>query len=346
MYKADILILSTSMAKRKINVAILMGGPSAEHEVSLHTGEQILAHLDSTKYIATPAIISKKGEWFMGRTDNKQAKLSRADVLSAIAKNTDIAFIALHGAFGEDGTVQGLLESFDIPYTGSGVLASALGMDKPRSLLVLRDNGFTVPPFCVLLETDTPASSKKKLAEIRTFGFQFVVKPSDHGSSIGVSIVRKLSDMLSAIALAKKYSSNIIVQKFIQGREVTCGVIEKGKHVVALPPVEIVPRKSKFYDYRAKYADGGSDHFIPPRNMAPKTIRMIQDTAHRAHDVIGCSGMSRTDFILGDDGNLHILEINTIPGMTSTSLLPQSAAAMGITFPKLLDMLIQNGLKK
>lgn len=334
------------MAKHKINVAVLMGGLSAEHEVSLRSGEQIMANLNPARYIATPVVISKKGEWFMERADNKQAKLSRADVLSAIAKNTDIAFIALHGAFGEDGTVQELLESFDIPYTGSGVLASALGMDKPRSLSVLRDNRFTVPPFYVLSATDTLSSSKKKIAEIRTLGFPLVVKPSNHGSSIGVSIVHKWGDMARALALAKKYSSTVVVQKFIKGREITCGIIEKGKNTVALPPVEIVPRKGKFYDYKSKYADGGSDHFIPPPNMAPKTIQMIQDAARRAHRVIGCSGVSRTDFILGGDGNLHILEINTIPGMTSTSLLPQSAAFVGIHFPKLLDILIASGLRK
>lgn len=335
------------MAKRKINVAVLMGGPSAEHEVSLHTGEQILAHLDPARYIPTPVIISKKGAWLMRCGDDRQAKLSRADTLSTIAKNAHVAFIALHGAFGEDGTAQGLLESFDIPYTGSGVLASALGMDKPRSLSVFRDNGFTVPPFYVLSETDTRSSSKEKMMEtIRTPGFPLVVKPSDHGSSIGVSIVRASGDMPRAMALAKKYSPDIIVQKFIHGREITCGVIEKGKNAIALPPVEIVPRKGKFYDYKSKYADGGSDHFIPPPNMTPKTIKIIQDAAHRAHHVIGCSGMSRTDFILADDGILHILEINTIPGMTSTSLLPQSAAHIGIHFPQLLDILITNALRK
>jgi len=330
-----------------------MGGPSAEHDVSLHTGEQILNALDTKRYIATPVIITKKGEWIMslaGRKHSVKNIIPQAHALTALAKNTDIVFIALHGTFGEDGTIQSLLGGFGIPYTGSGMLASALGMDKTRASRIFRDAGMNVPAFRVVSADEIKNIDKKQMEEIiREFGIPLVVKPSDQGSSVGVSIVQKAKDLPEAIAMAKKYSPNIIIQKFIKGREVTCGIIdriEKGKKLtVALPPVEIVPRFGAFYDYKSKYANGGSDHLIPPFDMPAETIKTIQDGARHAHAVIGCSGMSRSDFILDQNNKLHILEINTIPGMTSTSLLPQAAQAVGIKFPELLDHIIESALK-
>lgn len=342
------------MKKQKIHIMVLMGGHSAEHDVSLHTGEQILNALSAKRYTSAPVVITKKGEWIMppsGRRNSAKKIVSQAHALTALAKNADIVFIALHGRFGEDGTIQALLDGFDIPYTGSGILASALGMDKTRSLRIFRDADMNVPPFRIVSVDAIKNMDKKQVEEIvREFGMPLVVKPSDQGSSIGVSIVQKAKDIPAAIATAKKYSPNIMIQKFIQGREVTCGVIdaiEKGKRLTfALPPVEIVPRLGTFYDYQSKYANEGSDHLIPPSHMSPATIKTIQDTAHHAHTIIGCSGMSRSDFILDNDNKLHILEINTIPGMTATSLLPQAALATGLDFSSLLDIIIYTGLQK
>ena len=331
-----------------------MGGPSTEHEISLRTGEQIKKHLHPDRYEVTSAVIEKNGRWMIdaAETNHFAAEKNSGSHVSIVSKTAalhdiakqgiDVAFIALHGKFGEDGTVQGLLDTLGIPYTGSGVLASALGMDKPRSLSIFRDAGFNVPPFILLTGRETMRPHKKQSEEIATkLGLPLVVKPSNHGSSIGVSIVRNADKLTAAILEAKKYSPEIMIQKFIKGREITCGVIEKKKgSVLALPPVEIVPRLGKFYDYKSKYADNGSDHFIPPPDMSKQMIALIRDAAIRAHHVIGCSGMSRTDFILDKDNNLHILEINTIPGMTATSLLPQAAASVGIDFPNLLDLII------
>lgn len=333
---------------------VLMGGPSAEHDVSLHTGEQILNALSAKRYITAPVIITKKGEWIMppsGRQYSAKKIIPQAHALTALAESADIVFIALHGTFGEDGTIQSLLGGFGIPYTGSGMLASALGMDKTQSSRIFRDAGMNVPAFRVISTHKAGYINKKQIVDIiREFGMPLVVKPSDQGSSVGVSIVQQAKDIPAAIATAKKYSSNIIIQKFIKGREITCAVLDRTKKgklsTFALPPIEIVPRLGAFYDYKSKYAKAGSDHLIPPPNMSAETIKTIQDTACHAHTIIGCSGMSRSDFILDNDNKLHILEINTIPGMTATSLLPQAASAKGIDFSKLLDMIIYTGLQK
>jgi len=174
-----------------------------------------------------------------------------------------------------------------------------------------------------------------------------VVKPANQGSSVGISICQSKKELIRGIRKAFKYSSRVMVQKFIKGRELTCGVLEdkKGK-LLALPPTEIIPQKGKFYDYKSKYDERGSRHFTPPRALPRQVIKQIQKSACLAHRLIGCSAMSRSDFILGEDGRLYILEINTIPGMTKTSLLPEAARAAGIAFPRLLDLLIAQALKK
>ncbi|MEK7074278.1 MAG: D-alanine--D-alanine ligase [Patescibacteria group bacterium] len=344
------------MKKQKLRIVVLMGGPSAEHDISLHTGQQILRALDAKRYTATPVIITKKGEWIMrpgGRQHTMlktKNKVSQARVLTLLAKKADMVFIALHGTFGEDGTIQSLLGGFGIPYTGSGILASALGMDKTRSSQLFRDAGMTVPAFRIVSADMIKRMNKQQTqAIVREFALPLVIKPSDQGSSVGVSIVQKAKDIPMAIAAAEKYSPNIIIQKFIKGREITCAVIdriEKGKRItVALPPMEIVPRLGAFYDYQSKYAKAGSDHLIPPPHMSATTIKTIQDTAHHAHTLIGCSGMSRSDFMLDDNNKLHILQINTIPGMTSTSLLPQAAQHIGIEFSELLHCIVESALK-
>ena len=354
------LTMTKVMSKKKIKIVVLMGGPSAEHEVSLHTGEQIVAHLNPERYEITPAVIAKNGRWMIGSAQANPELVSKkkselhlpmiartAALHDAAERGIDAVFIALHGTFGEDGTVQGLLDAMKIPYTGSGVRASALGMHKPLSSRIFHDAGFNVPAFRVVRKNEL-AKNKEKLIRnlVKELSLPLAVKPSDHGSSVGVTIVHQQHKLFPAMREAGNYSPEIMVQKFIAGRELTCGVIERGSAMVALPPVEIIPKAGAFYDYASKYADRGSEHLIPPPDMDKKTIKMIRDAARHAHRIIGCSGMSRTDFILGNDGTLHILEINTIPGMTATSLLPQSAVSIGINFSQLLDIIINAGLKK
>jgi len=309
-----------------------MGGPSSEHEVSLNTGKEIVKHLDRHKYNIGSIVIPKKGSWFFPKP-----------IASGV-----IVFIAMHGEFGEDGTVQGLLESRGIPYTGSGILASALGMDKPRQAALFHQAGLKVPEFIVLQKSDWRKNKKRIAADMaKNFSMPCVVKPANRGSSVGVSIVKSGKELAGAIQFAFFYADLVMVQKFIRGREVTCGIVEgRGGVLLPLPPIEILAKAGKFYDYKSKYSDGGSEHIIPPKNMLKSTIKKIQDAACLTHHVLGCRGMSRTDFILQNNGALHILEINTLPGMTSTSLLPESARAAGIVFPMLLNLIIKSALRK
>lgn len=363
------------MAKRrKLNVAVLMGGPSAEHEVSLQTGKMVIAGLREVGYRAIPVMITREGEWIFSKT--KRFTLGRAlDRLRA--DKIDVAFIAMHGPFGEDGTIQGLLDYAGIPYTGSGVLASALAMDKVRSYEWFAFHGLRVPKHVVVRQETWDSSTRlgaskrqeKAMRRITRFiGFPCVVKPSNLGSSVGISIVRRKKDLAKAIGVAwREKSQAVLVDEYIKGVEVTCGVLDDGEGTepLALPLTEIIPVKREFFDYHAKYTRGGSQEITPAR-ISQKLTREVQRIAIKAHTILGCSGMSRADFIIEGPGtrkqelgtkklkpetenqkpNIYVLEINTIPGMTGTSLLPQAAAAAGIPFPKLLDRIIRAALSK
>lgn len=344
------------------HIIILAGGPSSEHEISLKTADEIIKNLDFKKYLAKKVVITKTGRWLMPQeTVNHRTKFGVGMKLSSVRSRNlvlpekqainlfknqqiDAVFIAMHGEYGEDGKVQGLLELAGIPYTGSGVLASALGMDKTRSLGLLKSAGFFVPAFIELSDKATRHQNFGKIFAM--FGFPLVVKPADRGSSVGVSVVKNKADFAAAIEKARKFSKRLMVQKFVDGREITCGVLEKSKRLVALPPVEILPKAGEFYDYKSKYREGGSEHIIPPEDLTKDLLDLIKNRAILAHQVIGCSGMSRSDFILSKDDKLYILEINTIPGMTKTSLLPEAAKTIGIGFSALLDLIIQSAFRK
>ncbi len=310
-------------AKRKLRVAVVMGGPSAEHDVSLETGKNVVANLDRRRYAVLPVVVSRRGRWPMSIDELKQ--------------NCDLVFISMHGEYGEDGTVQKLLEAHRIHYTGSGAAASALGMDKFASATRFSRAGLLVPQF------RRATSATRARAAATALGLPMAVKPVDRGSSIGVSIVHKASELAVALKNARRCSNNVIVQEYIAGTELTCAVLEMRGKPKALPVIEIVPKANTFFDYRAKYESGGSDEIVPAR-IGAKTARAVQRAAIAAHRAIGCSGYSRTDFILATDGTLYVLEINTLPGLTQNSLLPKAAAAAGISFPKLLDTIIKNAL--
>lgn len=345
------------MKKKKKHIVVLMGGPSLEHDVSLHTGEQIVAYLDPRYYDVTPVIITKKREWIVPMSWMKSKRISdtikvgQQQGLEMVALHADAVFIALHGAFGEDGTIQCLLDAYDIPYTGSEVLASALAMDKIKSSYLFRDAHMHVPLFHTCSIEEIKHINIKQIKKyIHELGLPLVIKPSNQGSSIGVSIARDLKDIKKALEIAKKYSPYVMIQQFIEGKEITCGVIDRIEHgkalAIPLPPLEIIPRKGAFYDYASKYEDAGSDHLLASSRISAHIVHTIQDMALRAHRLIGCLSFSRSDFIIGKDGTIYILEINTIPGMTSTSLLPQAAQMAGIDFSNLLDIIVTNTLKK
>lgn len=306
-------IRNSSARTDVIRVAVLMGGPSAEYEVSINTGKMVLENLDKKKYKADSIIISRDGLWPISQDDLKN--------------NFDIVFIAMHGEYGEDGTIQAILEKIRIPYTGSGPKASKLGMEKIAFAKLMRRNNILTPP----LFTD------------KNINLPLVVKPVNRGSSVGVTLVKKWDELPEAIKYAKKYSEQIIFQKYIKGREFTCGVMEINKKPQALPPTEIIS-KNPFFDYEAKYA-GASEEITPPSNLSEDKFQELQNLALRVHQLVECRDYSRTDFLMDAEGKIYTLEINTLPGMTAASLLPQAAKVAGVNFPQLLDIIINNALQ-
>jgi D-alanine-D-alanine ligase len=313
-----------------LEIAVICGGPSTEHEVSLHTAKMIMESLDHKKYKSTLVTIKKSGLWEFG--SNKSVDIGR--VLNEL-KSFDFVFIAMHGVFGEDGRIQALLEWIGVPYSGSGVLSSAMAMDKGISNDLYRTLGMNVPRYAVL--------NKNYQKEKYNFQIPAVVKPVDGGSSVGVSIVKSKGELQKVLKNAFKESERIMVQQFIKGREFTCGILEDNKgRAFALPPTEIIPKSSIFFDYKAKYNIGGSQE-ITPANLSKEMTKKMQAMALKAHKALGCRGMSRSDFIL-KGSTFYILETNTIPGMTQTSLLPQAAQVAGISFSEMLDLIIFAGL--
>lgn len=313
--------------QKRLHVAVLMGGNSSERPVSLSTGNMILSALDRKRYHVTGI--------------DTQELLTPSGISHLLADRPDVAFIALHGKGGEDGSLQGMLELLNIPYTGSGVLSSALAMDKAMSKRLFRSAGLPVVEDVIVPRGMDMAGLPEFLVQ-RLGGYPVFVKPNAEGSTFGCTLVNHESELKNAVQNALKYDSLAIIEKYVQGMEITAGILGNCEDdLTVLPLIEIVP-KSQFYDYESKYADGGSDHIIPARLPQELTER-AQDFARQCHLLLGCRGMSRTDLMVKND-TLFILETNTIPGMTPTSLLPQAAAEAGITFPELLDRLIQSAL--
>lgn len=337
----------------KLKIAVLMGGPSAEHEVSLSSGQTVIKNLDKRKYEIKSVVITKKGQWlvpdgwgvFSSRTPEA---LNERPALKKLKKEkTDIVFIALHGEYGEDGTAQRALAKVGLTYTASGPEASILGMDKLKSLKLFRANGLEVPDFLVFYHEEWLDKTQEIIKKIKKeVQFSAVVKPVNRGSSVGVSIVKDEKNLAEAINSTLKYDQRVMVQKYIRGREVTCGILDDGKNMITpLIPTEIIPKQKDFFDYHSKYVAGATDEITPP-DLPQKIITIIQKTAVLTHQIIKASGMSRTDMILGENGKLYVLEINTIPGLTPASLLPQQARAAGIDFKGMLDRIIRAALNK
>jgi D-alanine-D-alanine ligase len=305
----------------KKKIALIFGGISSERDVSINSGRQVFEALDKTKYeVAT----------YDPKTDIPR--------LVNDAGKIDCALVILHGPYGEDGTVQGLLDLLDIPYQGAGVLGSAVAMNKLLSKHLYERAGLTVPPYRLVRRGET-AEADRIVAQL---GLPVVVKPVETGSSVGMTIVRNAAGMAAAIENALAYGDTAMVEAFIEGREITCGVLGN-EMVEALPLIEIIPGENyEFFDYEAKYQPGATEEICPAKLDAPLT-RKAQACAVTAHKALYCKGYSRTDMILRD-GEFHVLETNTIPGMTATSLYPQSARAAGLSFSQLLDRLIDLGM--
>ena len=318
----------------KIKVGVLRGGPSAEHEVSLKTGENVLSSLPN-KYLGIDIILDKGGKWNFGGLPINPYELRH---------RVDIIFNALHGHFGEDGKLQHALDTIKVPYTGSGVIASSVAMNKVLSREFFARAGLKIPAAVVIKNGEQIEEAVRRVFQtIRPF---WVVKPATGGSSIGVTIVRDFNNLIPAIKNAFNFDSTVLVEEHISGREVTCGILDnfRNERHYALPVVEIVPPPKKdFFDYESKY--DGSSREICPANLDPSLKREIEDIGRLAHKVLGCEGYSRADMIVSPKG-IYLLEVNTLPGLTKESLVPRAADAVGLDFPQLLDHIIELALTK
>lgn len=298
-------------------IGVLMGGLSAEREVSLKSGAAVHGALVELGY---DSVLIDVGHDIAERLKGERI---------------DLAFIALHGRYGEDGCVQGLLELMGIPYTGSGVLASALAMNKLYSKQVFAAAGLTITPFM-----DVRKGEKADSAMI-PFGFPVVVKPVQEGSSVGVSIVKESYRFAAALEEAFGYDDLVLVEQYVKGQEVQVGILGD----VAIGAIEIVPR-NEFYDFEAKYTDGMAEHIFPAR-LSPDIYKKVQELGLKAHRSLGCSGYSRVDFLVDDRGDCYLLEVNTLPGMTALSLLPEIAAkGAGITFSGMVERIVASASLK
>ena len=307
----------------KMRLALIAGGKSSEREVSLKSGAQVFEALDKDKYDI--------------RRYDPLADLGR---LVADAPELQVALIIMHGRGGEDGAMQGFLDLLEIPYQGSRVLASALAMNKELSKALYQLIGLRVPNAMAFSRQIAPSPQEIEA----TLGLPVVIKPATEGSSIGISLGRTLAELKTGLAAAFRYDPHVLVEEFIQGTEIT-GAVLGNTTAQALPLVEIIPADNyTFFDYEAKYQPGASKEICPAR-LAPELAKQAQTCALKAHQALGCRGYSRTDMIVRDD-KIYVLETNTIPGMTATSLFPQAAKAAGLEFPALLDKLIDLALEK
>ncbi len=315
-----------------MRLAVLMGGQSGEHEVSLRSGQAVVEAAAALGWACLPIVFDRAG----GATSQGATRTVGATLAALEAWRPDAAFIAMHGPYGEDGRVQGALELLGIPYQGSGVLASALGLDKIRTKAALRAVGVPVAAERVVAR----GAACDPEALVAALGLPLVLKTPQSGSSVGVEIVREREALGGRIAALLADAERILVEAYVAGREFTAPVLERDGQPVALPIVEIRPKEAAFFDYGAKYTPGASDELCPAP-IPPALEAALRALGLAAHAAIGARGYSRTDILVGADGPV-VLEVNTLPGLTAESLLPKSARAAGLTFPELIATLVDN----
>lgn len=342
----------------KRNILVLMGGKSEEFDVSMASGREIIKNLNSKKYNVFPVVISKDGRSWLSvasnillsvNTEIKEKPQGRflltlpksQEINIQKLKDTqhiDICFIALHGKYGEDGSVQGMLNLAGIKYTGSGVLASALGMNKLVFRRLMKNKNIDIPEYVSFKKGQNVNKIYKKLGDLPYF-----VKPNQQGSSIGASLVKSKKDLAKAINFALKYDDIVLIDKYIKGTEISVPVMGN-KNPQALPLIEILPKKGNFFNYESKYTKSGSEEIVPAR-ISNKTTLEVKSLAVSVFKAVGCRGFARVDIILDSSETPYVLEINTIPGMTPNSLFPKSAKALGISYPELLDKIINYAIQ-
>lgn len=371
----------TSPRSPKPRVAVVFGGRSSEHAISVVTAGAVLRAIDRSRYDVLPIGITADGRWALTADDPERMAIAgrRLPDVEAIAETepggvrlpvdpgsrevvyaepgsvpkdlgeVDVVFPMLHGPYGEDGTLQGLLELSGVPYVGAGVLASAIGMDKEYMKRVFVSFGLPVSPYTVVRprewETD-PAAARARIVDFAAeHGWPVFVKPARAGSSFGISKVDDLSALDEAVALARQHDPKVIVESLVEGREIECGVLEFEDGPRASVPAEIPPATSHaFYDFEAKYIDSAEG--IVPAPLTPEQTARVQELAVRAFEAVSCEGLVRADFFLTGSGELVINEVNTMPGFTPISMFPRMWQESGVTYPELVDRLLQSALRR
>ncbi|MDE3058456.1 MAG: D-alanine--D-alanine ligase [Bacteroidota bacterium] len=365
------------MPERKIRIGVLFGGRSAEHEVSLVSAASIINALDTSKYDVIPIGITPEGRWLSAANalallkeksgvDNlpehlivpdprRQGLLGIHNASSSNVENQaegmevkplDVVFPVLHGTYGEDGTIQGLLELADVAYVGAGVLGSAVGMDKVIQKQLLENAGISIAPYSFFLMNEFEANEKDMINSIeKKLHYPCFVKPAHTGSSVGISKAHGRKELIAAVQLASQYDRKILVEKSIErAREIECSVLGNDEPVASVPG-EIIS-SNEFYDYDAKYVDGKSTAIIPAK-FSKAVTKKIQQIAASAFTILDCAGMARVDFLVQRNGEkIYLNEINTIPGFTSISMYPKLWEASGVKYSDLLDRLVQLALER
>lgn len=352
---------------KKIRIGILFGGKSAEHEVSLQSAKNIIEAIDRDKYEIVLIGIDKKGKWYLNRSSHfllhaddpkmisiRQSKQSLALVPGAESEkilavsgddsigSMDVVFPVLHGPYGEDGTVQGVLKLSDIPFVGSGVLGSAVSMDKDVMKRLLNQSGIPQAKFISYRFYDKSVITYEEIKSIT--GIPCFVKPANLGSSVGISKVHNRDEFKPAVEKAFEYDDKIIIEEYIRGREIECAVLGNEKPVASVPG-EVIPCH-EYYSYDAKYLDEHGANFKIPAELSGQMTKTVQNLAIKCFKILNCDGMARVDFFLGEDDKLLVNELNTIPGFTKISMYPKLWEASGVSYPELIDRLINLAIQK
>ncbi|PRR84597.1 D-alanine--D-alanine ligase [Clostridium vincentii] len=299
-----------------MKVGVIMGGVSSEREISLKSGKSMMENINKDKYDVIPVIIDKK-----------------EDIINKV-KGIDFALLALHGQFGEDGTVQSVLQTLDIPYSGCGPLSSAVCMDKDMTKNLLKTAGIRTAPWINL-----KVGQEINYDDIGSLGYPVVVKPTHGGSSVATFIVKEEKDIKNSVKEAFKWDNEVMIEKFIKGDEITCPVMSG-----EVFPIVIIKPSAEFFDFASKYEDGGADEFVI--EFEEKLQKEIEEMALESYAALKCSVYSRVDIIITEDKSLYVLEVNTLPGMTKNSLFPKSAAGKNLKFSELIDLIIEGSLKE
>jgi D-alanine-D-alanine ligase len=363
------------MAK-KLRIGVIFGGRSGEHEVSVRSARSVIEAVDKSKYEVVPIAISKEGNWLApaAAAELLPAETQRKLSVAALGKSRDdvaivgdpsrqslmtlgdqsqeqtldVVFPVLHGTYGEDGTLQGLLEMASIPFVGCGTLASSCGMDKVTMKALFKEANLPICRHTWLLRSEWDNDQTKVLRRIKkAIGFPCFVKPANLGSSVGVSKATDKASLIKAIDLAARYDRKIMIEELVDGREIECGVIGNDEPRASLPGEYVIhDETARFLDYTEKYSGTGNNEFIVPARISKSTIKQIQKMAAIAYKAIDASGLSRVDFFLKPDGELLVNEINTLPGLTDVSGFPKMWEATGIPFTKVIDQLVEFAIQR